>query len=132
MFNPTTLLVGSVYLATLASGTPLFPADTTPNPSSPGLLRRAANHLKRNNIDLYVGCSADQKNRINAGYKDALRLADHLSPFMQVHDELFAPGQDELVGRYFGTDLTYDSDDAIKIRSKFHSSPAKIHCLACL
>lgn len=107
-------LVVLVKILTVATALPSY-SDSSPNRNHPSLLTRAAGLAKRNNIDNYKGCDAGQKARIQAGYKDALKLADYVwSPY---HDELFTagvngrlPDNSPLLQRYFG-DIKSSSDD---------------------
>jgi hypothetical protein len=94
-----------------------FPSPLS-STSSPNPLTKKLD--KRNNIDYYTGCSASQKSRIIAGYKDALKLANHASP--RIHDELFAPDSSaELFSRYFGAGLSADGPEVARIKSTYNT-----------
>lgn len=98
-----------ILLAAATSEASVISFSTSPNVS------------KRNNINKYYSCSTTQQNFINQAYKDALKLADNVSPFLPVRDELFAPGQGPgpLEIRYFGADIAPSNDaKPVLIRSR--------------
>ncbi|KAF4637554.1 hypothetical protein G7Y89_g527 [Cudoniella acicularis] len=98
--------VASLYLPSL-----LLLAAATSNAGVVGFSKKS-NLLKRNNISKYYECSAVQEAFINQAYKDTLKLADNIQPFLPVRDELFAPGQQPgpLEIRYFGADIAPSND----------------------
>lgn len=113
-----------VTLMSIANALP-SQTDTSPNPNSDSLFARAVGLAKRANIDNYKGCTADQKTRIQAGYKDALKLADHV--WSPNHDELFTAGvngrlpeSSPLLQRYFG-DIKSSSSDYQKATNVYNN-----------
>jgi len=102
-----------MIISTLSSYLPIFLlfTATISNASTINFPKRSK-VFKRNNINKYYGCDANQQSFITQAYKDALKLADNVSPFLPVRDELFAPGQDPgpLEIRYFGADIAPSND----------------------
>lgn len=65
---------------------------------------------RRNNINKYGGCDAGQKAKIQQAYKDTLKLADNIQPFLPYRDELFVSGVGQLEKRFFGDDIVANND----------------------
>lgn len=85
-----------------------FLSTVTANPISQHFGRSL---LKRNNINKFGGCDARQQAIIKQAYKDTLRLADNIRPFLPFKDELFVSGVGPLEKRYFGDDIAASDDE---------------------
>ncbi len=76
-----------------------FLSAVTANPISHRFERSL---LKRNKINKFGGCDARQQATIKQAYKDTLRLAENIRPFLPFKDELFVScvGPLEFWGRH--------------------------------
>ena len=94
-------------------------------------LALSLNYVSANNINGWTGCDPGTQNGVvTQAYKDALRLADHVSPF-NGHDELFQPvspndtgvstqqGPSALGVRFFGQQSGIGTNQAGYIRSVY-------------